>query len=151
MIENRLCKIRRIKISNFEKVETAQGKYKIIVRMYPFKESKSKIFIDDSELTRIIKHLNPQDNCLNGRYVYLKDLISIKVGKSGKYKMFIKDDNNRNIENIGELEIHNYAYDKEKGILSGFYRDICASDFQCQPYKKPESIVYKQKTICSSR
>ena len=114
MIENRLCKIRRIKISNFEKVETAQGKYKIIVRMYPFKESKSKIFIDDSELTRIIKHLNPQDNCLNGRYVYLKDLISIKVGKSGKYKMFIKDDNNRNIENIGELEIHNYAYDKEK-------------------------------------
>lgn len=114
MSNSKLCKIRRIKISNFEKIETAQGKYKIIVRMYPFKESKSKIFIDDSELTRIIKHLNPSDNCLDGRYEYLKDLISIKVGRSGKYKMLIHDDNNRNIENIGELEIHNYEYDKEK-------------------------------------
>lgn len=114
MVENKLCKIRRIKISNFEKVETSQGKYKIVVRMYPFKESKSRIFIDDSELTRIIKHLNPDDNCIDGKYEYLKDLISIKVGKSGKYKMLIKDDNNRTIENIGELEIHNYKYNKEK-------------------------------------
>jgi len=113
MVENKLCKIRRIKISSFEKIETTQGKYKIVVRMYPFKESKSKIFIDDSELTRIIKHLNPTDNCLDGKYEYLKDLVSIKVGKSGKYKMLIKDDNNRDIENIGELEIHNYKYDKE--------------------------------------
>jgi len=113
MVENKLCKIRRIKINNFEKVETTQGKYKIIVRMYPFKESRSKIFIDDSELTRIIKHLNPIDNCLDGRYEYLKDLISIKVGKSGKYKMFINDGNGRTIENIGELEIHNYKYNKE--------------------------------------
>ena len=63
MIENKLCKIRRIKINIFEKVETTQGKYKIVVRMYPFKENRSKIFIDDSELTRIIKHLNPIDNC----------------------------------------------------------------------------------------
>jgi len=113
MVENKLCKIRRIKISNFEKVETTQGKYKIIVRMYPFKENKSKIFIDDSELTRIIKHLNPIDNCLDGKYEYLKDLISIKVGKSSKYKILIKDNNDRVIENIGELEIHNYRYDKE--------------------------------------
>lgn len=114
MTENKLCKIRRIKISNFEKVETSQEKYKIIVRMYPFKENRSKIFIDDSELTRIIKHLNPSDNCLDGRYEYLKDLISVKVGRSGKYKMLINDDNNRHIENFGELEIHNYGYDKEK-------------------------------------
>ena len=82
--------------------------------MYPFKENRSKIFIDDSELTRIIKHLNPIDNCPDGKYDYLKDLISIKVGKSGKYKMLIKDDNNRSTENVGELEIHNYEYDKEK-------------------------------------
>lgn len=116
MIENKLCKIRRIKVSSFEKVETTQNRYKIVVRMYPFKESRSKIFIDDSELTRIIKHLNPTDNCLDGKYEYLKDLISIKVGKSGKYKMLIKDGNNRSIENIGELEIHNYKYDKEKDI-----------------------------------
>lgn len=114
MIENKLCKIRRIKINIFEKVETTQGKYKIVVRMYPFKENRSKIFIDDSELTRIIKHLNPIDNCPDGRYDYLKDLITIKVGKSGKYKMLIKDDNNRSIENVGELEVHNYGYDKEK-------------------------------------
>ena len=114
MTESKLCKIRRIKISNFEKVETTQGKYKIVVRMYPFKENRTKIFIDDSELTRIIKHLNPHDNCLDGKYEYLKDLICIKVGRSGKYKMLIKDGNNRNIENIGELEIHNYRYDKEK-------------------------------------
>lgn len=116
MTESKLCKIRRIKISNFEKIETSKGKYKIIVRMYPFKENRSKIFIDDSELTRIIKHLNPDDNCLNGKYEYLKDLISIKVGKSGKYKMLIQDDNNRINENIGELEIHNYKYDKEKQV-----------------------------------
>ena len=114
MVENKLCKIRRIRISNFEKIVTSQGKYKIIVRMYPFKENKTKIFIDDSELTRIIKHLNPDDNCLDGKYEYLKDLISIKVGKSGKYKMLINDDNGRVIENVGEIEIHNYKYNKEK-------------------------------------
>lgn len=116
MIENKLCKIRRIKVSSFEKIETGQGKYKIIVRMYPFKVNSSKIFIDDSELTRIIKHLNPSDNCFDGKYEYLKDLISIKVGKSGKYKTFIKDGNNREIENIGELEIHNYKYNKEEDV-----------------------------------
>lgn len=114
MTKNKLCKIRRIRINNFEKVETTNGKYKIVIRMYPFKESKSKIFIDDSELTRIIQHLNPKENCLDGNYDYLKDLISIKVGKSGKYKMLIQDDNHRTIENIGELEIHNYEYEKEK-------------------------------------
>lgn len=116
MVENKLCKIRRIKISNFEKIETEKGRYKIVVRMYPFKENKSKIFIDDSELTRIIKHLNPTDNCHHDKekYEYIKDLISIKVGRSGKYKMLIEDGNNRTIENIGELEIYNYSYDVEE-------------------------------------
>ena len=110
---SKLCKIRRIKVSKFEKIETSNGKYKIIVRMYPFTENRSKIFVDDSELTRIIKYLNPDDNCLDGEYEYIKDLISIKVGKSGKYKFLIEDGNNRVIENIGEIEIHNYKYDKE--------------------------------------
>ena len=63
MIENKLCKIRRIKVSSFEKVETGQGKYKIIVRMYPFKESRSKIFIGNGrqcffvQIVKIIKNL----------------------------------------------------------------------------------------------
>ena len=82
--------------------------------MYPFKESKTKIFVDDSELTRIIKHLNPEDNCADGRYEYIKDLIAIKVGKSGKYKLLIEDRNDRTIDNIGELEIHNYKYDQNE-------------------------------------
>lgn len=111
--KNRLCKIRRIKVTEFEKVQLSNDKYKIIVRMYPFKENKMKIFIDDSELTRIIKHLNPMGIALDGNYEYISDLISIKVGRSGRYKWFIKDSNDRFIENIGELEIHNYKYDKE--------------------------------------
>lgn len=119
MVNQKLCKIRRIKVNKFEKIETANGKYKIIVRMYPFTENRSKIFVDDSELTRIIKCLNPEDNCLDGEYEYIKDLISIKVGKSGKYKFLIQDSNNNPIENIGEMEIHNYIFDKdsEKYVL----------------------------------
>lgn len=115
----KLCKIRRIKVNKFEKIETVDGKYKIIVRMYPLTENQSKIFVDDSELTRIIKCLNPKDNCFDGKYEYIKDLISIKVGKSGKYKLLIQDSNNNPIENIGEMEIHNYKFDKdcEKYVL----------------------------------
>ena len=111
--KNRLCKIKRIKVTEFEKVQLSNDKYKIIVRMYPFKEKKMKIFIDDSELTRIIKHLNPMGIALDGNYEYISDLISIRVGRSGRYKWFIKDSNDRFIENIGELEIHNYKFDKE--------------------------------------
>lgn len=92
---------------------TGEKTYKIIVRMYSYQENRSKIFVDDSELTRIIKHLNPADNCLDGKYEYIKDLISIKVGKSKKYKLLIQDESNRNIDNVGEIEIHNYTYDKE--------------------------------------
>lgn len=84
--------------------------------MYPFKESKTKIFVDDSELTRIIKHLNPKENCIEGKYEYIKDLITIKVGKSGKYKLLIEDRNGRTIDNIGELEIHNYKYNENEGM-----------------------------------
>ena len=119
MVESKLCKIRRIKVSKFEKVDIGNNKYKIIVRMYPFTENKSKIFVDDSELTRIIKHLNPGDNNLVGKYVYFKDLITIKVGKNSKYKFLINDGNGKSIENTGEIEIHNYKYDnkEEKYIL----------------------------------
>ena len=82
--------------------------------MYPFTENKSKIFVDDSELTRIIKHLNPGDNNLVGKYVYFKDLITIKVGKNSKYKFLINDGNGKSIENTGEIEIHNYKYDNKE-------------------------------------
>ena len=33
--QNKLCKVRRIKVKNFEKIMIGQDKYKIIVRMTP--------------------------------------------------------------------------------------------------------------------
>ena len=118
--QNKLCKVRRIKVKNFEKIMIGQDKYKIIVRMTPYQKNTSKIFIDDSELTRIIKHLNPNNNGLeneHSKYEYIKDLISVKVGKSGKYRWLIEDKLERKIENIGEIEIHNYKYDEESKSL----------------------------------
>lgn len=118
--QNKLCKVRRIKVKNFEKIMIGQDKYKVIVRMTPYQENTSKIFIDDSELTRIIKHLSPNDNGLeneHSKYEYIKDLVSVKVGKSGKYGWLIEDKLGRKIENIGEIEIHNYQYDKKRKSL----------------------------------
>lgn len=120
MVQNKLCKIRRIKVKNFEKIKTSPTQYKIIVRMTPFQENASQIFIDDSELTRIIKCLNPSDNGFeneHSKYEYIKDLISIKVGRSRKYRWLINDKLGREIENVGEIEIHNYKYEEESQTL----------------------------------
>lgn len=113
-----LCKVRRVKIKNVNTVVSNDGKsYELIVDLTPAAKKLSRIMTDESELHRIIQHLNPDGVEIEGKYRYFNDIIVLRVGKSNKYKYLLERGKIKmDKESIGAFIVRTYA-DWEKTAL----------------------------------
>lgn len=93
--ESTLNAIRSIKIYKMEDDET-------IFNMNDKENINSKVLVNESELLRIIKHLSPPDT--SGDYPYIKDIISLKVGKGLNQYKRIKENSGKFIVNPSYFE-----------------------------------------------
>lgn len=114
---SKLCKVMRVKIKNMNVVPNNDGTYRLVVDLTPAAQKISKIMTEESELHRIIEHLNPAGVELEGQYRTFKDIIVIKVGNSTKYEYLVRRGNDeRKPEDIGTIEVRTFA-DSEKTEL----------------------------------
>lgn len=98
-------------------VPSNDGTYKLVIDFTPSAHKLSRIMTDESELHRIIQHLNPEGVSLEGRYRYFEDIIVIKAGNSTKYEYLVqRGDVKRRPEDIGVIEVRTFA-DSEKSEL----------------------------------
>lgn len=114
---SKLCKVMRVKIKNMNVVPNNDGTYRLVVDLTPAAQKISKIMTEESELHRIVEHLNPAGVELEGQYRTFKDIIVIKVGNSTKYEYLVRRGNDeRKPEDIGTIEVRTFA-DSEKTEL----------------------------------
>lgn len=126
-----LNEVVRLHIKKVEQIENEKGELTLFSNITNQEyHQKLKIKIDESELIRIIKHLNPDNIKTDGStFAFVQDLLILKVsGSIKKYSDFanvkVGSDNN-----IGKL-ILNITDDNEKDKIlekKTFKRKICAS------------------------
>lgn len=114
-----LCKVRRVKIKNISTVVTNKdGTYELIVDFTPAAMKLSRIMTDESELHRIIQHLNPSGVDLEGKYRYFSDIIVLRVGRSNKYKYLLERGMiKRDKESVGTIIVRTYADWEKKTVV----------------------------------